>query len=128
MKNFIMLSALDGRKFGIAVSSIKYWAKDGCISRVYLEDFHSKATNFHCVKESVEEIAREIKKATEEKAEFVEFLFVNENEKLCVKTSEIRYLKAGEDKLHKIFIEGIGEVEVYGDFNKIIESLNSVTI
>lgn len=128
MKNFIMLTALDGREFGIAVSSIKYWAKDGCISRVYLEDFYSQATNYHCVREDVKEIAKKIKKATEEKNEFIEFLFVNDNEKICVKTSEIRYLKAGEGKLHKVFIEGIGEVEVYGEFNKIVESLNSVTI
>ncbi len=128
MKNFIMLTDIDGRTFGVSVSSIKYWAKDGVVSRIYFEDFHPRATNFRTVRESVEDIKKRIEKATEKKATFVQFLFVNGNEKLCVKASTIRYLKAGEGKLHKVFIEGMGEVEVYGDFYKIVESLDSVTV
>jgi len=127
MKNFIMLTACsEGNKFCIPVSNIKFVDSTRAVgARVY---FNDGPLEWRYVKESVEEIEKEIKKATEKEAEFIEFLFVNGNEKICVKTSEIRYLKAGEGKTHKVFIEGMGEVEVYGDFNKIVKSLNSVTI
>ena len=128
MKNFIMLTDIDGRKFGISVSLIKYWAKDGVVSRIYLEDFRPEATNFRMVQESVEKIAEKITKATEEKAEFVRFLFTRDDKQVCVKASEIRYIKEGKNKWTKVFIEGMGEIEVYGEFATIVKELNAATI
>jgi len=126
MKNFIMLTTEnEGTKFCIPVSNIKLVDSTPVGTRVY---FINEPIEWRYVKESVEEIAQKIKEATKEKAEFIDFLFVNNNERLCVKISEIRYWKAGEGKTHKVFIEGMGEIEVYGDFNKIVESLSSVTI
>lgn len=126
MKNFIMLTKdREGSKFCIPTSNIKLVEPTPNGTMVY---FINEPFEYRYVKESVEEIAKQIKKATEEKTEFVQFLFVNDNETLCVKTSEIRYLKAGKEKLHKVYIEGMGEIEVYGDFQKIVRALNSVTL
>lgn len=131
MKNFIMLTDCNGKKYGVSVSNIKHFEAGMDYSKVFFNGPICAGignVEWCLAKESVEEIAEKIEKAMEEKAEFIDFLFTNGNERLCVKISEIRYLKAGEGKTHKVFIDGMGEIEVYGDFNKIVEPLSSVTI
>lgn len=113
-----------GKKFCVSVSNIKFIDADP-VTKVYFKD---GPYPWRYVKESIETTMKRIDKATEENVEFIDFLFTNGNERLCVKKSEIRYLKAGEGKQHKAFVEGIGEIEVYGDFNKITEALTEVTI
>ena len=126
MKNFIMLTTKnEGTKFCIPVSNIKLVdsASDG--ARVY---FINEPVEWRYVKESVEEVTEKIEKATEEKAEFIQFVFTKFGSKICVKSSEIRWIKEQNKNWHIVCIEGIGEIEVYGDLSKIYEAINPATI
>jgi len=126
MKNFIVLTnSYDDHKVCIPLSNIKF-VNSRSTPKVYLND---GPLEFIIVKESIEDITEQIEKASQEKAEFVEFLFTNLNrEKLCVNISAIRYLKKEKENLIKVFIEGIGEIEVYQNYDEVIESLNSITV
>ena len=123
-----MLTDRYGNEFGTSVSNILHLEKDHEYSRIYLKGIITPNAVSFTVKESIEMIVKKIENATEEKAEFVRFLFTRDDKQVCVKASEIRYIKEGKNKWTKVFVEGMGEIEVYGEFATIVKELNAATI